>query len=71
VLTFAEAARTVIPFGDYKGQTIDHVAQTDEGLLWLDEIVDWPNLFEDLSEAIQTYLTDRAISGELKSILDK
>jgi len=35
-LTFDQASKYVIQFGQYKGQTIDQIAKTDKGLTWLD-----------------------------------
>lgn len=34
--SFKTAAEFVLPFGQYKGKTIDQVGTTDEGLLYLD-----------------------------------
>jgi hypothetical protein len=39
-INFAQAAAHVIPFGRYAGQTVDQIAKTDRGLLWLQFIYD-------------------------------
>lgn len=35
-IPYSEAKAHVIPFGRYGGRTIDDIAKTDRGLLWLD-----------------------------------
>lgn len=35
-ITFAIASKYRMPFGKYFGQTLDDIARTDEGLLYLD-----------------------------------
>lgn len=35
-MTFKEASAFVVPVGKYQGRTIDAVAETRDGLLWLD-----------------------------------
>jgi hypothetical protein len=40
VITFRDARDHVIPFGRYSGQTIDDIARTDRGLLWLQWLYD-------------------------------
>lgn len=57
-------------FKKYKGQTIDQVAQTDEGLKYLDWLGSQPWLDVVTSKAIRVYLSDPSISKELKNALD-
>ena len=66
-MTFKEAAAFVMPFGKYKSSTLDSIASTDEGLLYLDymrgELSDGPAL-----RAISVYLDDPSIKRELEGI---
>jgi hypothetical protein len=68
-LEFKAAAATVLPFGKFKGQTIDQVAQTDAGLTYLDWArgawTDCPRI----SRPIHTYLSDPAIAKDLETAI--
>ena len=59
----------VMPFGKYKGQTLDHIARTNEGLLYLDWAI---GEFGEgyVKEAIEDYLDDPVISLELGDLLN-
>ena len=37
-MTFATAAAFILPFGAFKGQKIDQVAESDDGLRYLDNL---------------------------------
>ncbi len=74
-MDFKEAKEFVMPFGKYKGRTIDDVASDDEGLRYLDWI-SGVDLFMGISVSIQsnfinavtTYLFDPAIKKELDNL---
>ena len=59
----------VMPFGKYKGLTLDQIATSDEGLLYLDWCV---GKFDDgyVKRIIQEYLSDSLIQKELDALLD-
>lgn len=62
---FRAAANKKLPFGKYIGQTLDQVAETEEGLRYLDWARgEWTNK-PDLVRALNTYLSDPAIEKEL------
>jgi hypothetical protein len=69
---FSEAAATVMPWGMYRGKTIDQIAETDRGLAWLD----WMRgeLDRDavgkhgIHDAIKTYLADPTIASDLAKL---
>jgi hypothetical protein len=66
MLTFRQAADTVIPFGKYRGSTIDSVAETDEGLRYLDWLYgERENRKSPIDEALRVYLSDQTIAAEL------
>jgi hypothetical protein len=67
-MTFQESSEYVIPFGMFKGQTIDDCATSDRGLRWLDWARDriQDNAFR---AAIRTYLDHPSIAEELEKIL--
>jgi hypothetical protein len=69
-MTFEQAKRFVFPFGDYAGRTLDSIAATDEGLLYLDKIRGWPALIPKVKNAIDIYLSDPSIARELDSLLN-
>ena len=59
----------VLPFGKFKGQTIDKVAETDEGLRYLDWMRGLGDLRPPHREALDAYLNDPAISEDLAKIV--
>jgi len=58
-----------MPFGKYKGKTLDNIAHTDEGLLYLDWLRG-QDIFEHkaLEEALEAYLSNEAIQKELEDL---
>jgi hypothetical protein len=75
-LSFRAAADTVMPFGLRKGKTIDQIAETDDGLLFLDwmrgELDGDPphpeSLRGGLHESLRVYLDDSTIAADLARI---
>ena len=68
-MTYGEAARFRMPWGKYKGQPIDGVASTDEGLEyldWLRGVREEEGKSETIDRALATYLDDPAIARDLK-----
>jgi hypothetical protein len=49
-MKFDEAKGFRLPFGNYRGQTLDEVAATDEGLRYLDWLVGWDGLYGEASQ---------------------
>ena len=70
-MTFREAADYVLPWGQHKGRSLDSVAETDEGLKYLDWLRG--RVTKDLrtKEALDAYLGDKTISAELDRILGR
>lgn len=75
---FRAAAAHRIPFGKYSGQTIDHVAESDAGLLYLDwmrgelvagRLVARQDEQPELINALAVYLEDAAIAGDLARLV--
>lgn len=66
-MDFARAARTEVPFGKHKGQTLDDVASIDEGLRYLDWMVGCDWLFGQFKAALETYLADSSIAKEVEA----
>jgi len=66
-IKFQTAQRFKIKSGKYKGQTIDKIAETDEGLKYLDNLA---GFIEDgaLKRILEIYLGDKAIQEELRKI---
>lgn len=69
--TFAQAKAKTLPaaFGDYGGKTLDDIASSDKGLLFLDALrgrakAPW------LQEVLGVYLDDPAIQADLRRALD-
>ena len=72
--TMAELRDTVIPYGKHKGRTLDDVASTGGGLLYLDKQRDRDWVREThpgLAEALNTYLAEPAVARELERALGR
>lgn len=67
-MTYHDAAEFRLGLGKYKGKTLDQIAETDEGLKYLDWLIDQDCLFAETKEAIEAYLDDPAIKKELKEL---
>jgi uncharacterized protein (DUF3820 family) len=65
-----KAGRYVLPFGKYRGRTLDDIASTDEGLQYLDWLIGQPWISGLLEGKLLTYLADPAIRRELDRILE-
>lgn len=68
----SETRETVIPFGKHKGRTLDDVASSTAGLLYLDKQRgrDWVREnHPDLMQALDTYLSEPGVSRELDRAL--
>lgn len=68
MVDFKEASNHILTFGKYKGKTIDKIAESDEGLKYLD----WAK-GEDAGNSedkimIVVYLDDPTIAKELNEI---
>jgi uncharacterized protein (DUF3820 family) len=65
---FNQAKKYIIPFGKFKGRTIDDIATTDDGLKYLD----W--LYGETSPGtvknmLKIYLEDETIAKQLNDII--
>ncbi len=74
-MEFRAAAEFKLSFGKYKGKTLDRIAETDEGLLYLDWLLgERDNERGDsrskdvVSDALYSYLSDNAIRSELDKL---
>ncbi len=68
-MTWGEAARFKMPWGKYKGQPLDGIATTDEGLEypdWLRGVRAEEGKSDKVDDALQAYLDDPAIKKELE-----
>ena len=70
-MTFREAAQYKMPFGKHKGKTLDSIAETDEGLKYLDRLLgdmQHNNSKLPVVDELKAYLTDPAIKAELRRV---
>jgi hypothetical protein len=70
-MTFCEAAHFRMPFGKHIGETLDAIAEADDGL----EYLDWlrgqrQGRHEPIDEALAAYLDDPAIAREVRDLLE-
>ncbi len=70
MVDFNEARETVIPFGMHEGKTLDEIAQTDDGLLYLDWLAGG-DVYGHLKESILVYLSDPGIKRDLEDLIDE
>ena len=68
-MEFREAQQVTVPFGKYKGRTIDDAASTDQGLLYLDWLRgERSSEDSEFDAALSTFLDDASIARELDSL---
>jgi len=76
-MKFREAAAFVLPFGKYKGWSLDDTAKSDAGLFYLDWLYgervkqrEAATLLRDpLDMALRAYLTDPGIASDLRKLV--
>ena len=61
----------VMPFGKYKGQTLDNIASTDAGLLYLDWAAGEFEEGQRVTEAIWAYLEIESVRRDLDAAIDR
>jgi len=66
----------VMPFGKYEGKTLNEIANTDKGLLYLDWCVrEWPvdnaKTLLKIQLRIQEYLSEPTIQRKLDVLLER
>lgn len=67
-MDFAQSAQTIMPFGKFKGQTIDHIAEDDDGLSYLEWRRDQRiGKSTELDVALNVYLSDPTIQRECEA----
>jgi hypothetical protein len=74
-MDYRTASQYEVPFGKYKDRTLDDIAQTDAGLLYLDwlrgELDKKCNRTDEtLRDALRAYLDDTTITNELRKLID-
>jgi hypothetical protein len=69
-MTFDEAADYILQFGKYVGWTVGEVANTDEGLKYLDWLRGQDYVYAETREALSAYLDDETIAMELSALLE-
>ncbi len=62
------AAATVVPFGQFNGMTIDKIAETDDGLRYIDWLSGEEIRRPVLREAIHVYVSDKTIAKEIGNL---
>lgn len=67
-MDFKDAAAYVMPLGKHYLKTIDTIAETDDGLKYLDWLAGTELRSARLKEALRIYLTDPSIKKELESL---
>jgi len=65
---FKLAQKYVIRFGKYEGQNLDKIAETDEGLKYLDWLNDQSWLKQPLETHLRNYMADPTIQKELEGL---
>ncbi len=70
-MTFAEAKHFKLPFGKFRGQALDYIAKTDQGLLYLDWLVGQSFAGSHVLEHLRAYLGDPTIAAEVARLTNK
>ena len=69
--TGADPGAFEMPFGKHKGKTLDQIAETDQGLLYLDWLWDEIDPLTSVGIAIQKYQTLPVIQKELDEAVER
>ena len=69
-MKFSEAAAFKMPLGKFQGRTLDSIAKTDQGLLYLDWLIGQDWVAPPLLTALRAYLKDGTIKNELDKALE-
>ena len=68
MITFSQSQIFQMPFGKHRGKALDEIAQTDDGLLYLDWILG--ELGEGTTkENVSAYLGDPTIAADVKKLV--
>lgn len=67
-MTFSDAKEIRMPFGKFKGTSLNKIAETDDGLLYLDWLRGEKIYDRRLRSAVEAYLDDPAIKAELAKL---
>ena len=70
-MTFDQAKNTVIKFGKYNGKSIIEISETNEGLLYLDWLVEQTWVRSPLDDALKTYLNDPVVAKDVEIAVDE
>jgi hypothetical protein len=71
-MTFDSARKCIVRFGKYAAMTIDEIAQSDEGLRYLDWLRgEREGKKSFLDDALAAYLDDPTIKDELNALGDE
>jgi len=68
-IPFKQAADFALPFGKYQGKTLDEVAKTDRGLLYLDWLRGQHWLGTQVRFFVGRYLGEPSVNEDLEKIL--
>lgn len=64
-------SKVSIPFGKYKGYSIERIGESDEGLLYLDWLVGQSWLKAELRRELESYLGQPTIRAEVQKLVEK
>ena len=70
-MSFKSASQFVMPWGKYKGQTLDVIAVTDAGLKYLDWLLgelEKSGKHQNILQALVEYLGDATIARDLENL---
>jgi len=70
-MNFLDAMIYKMKFGKYAGKTLDEIAQTDEGLKYLDYLYGQTWLMAETRDALATYIGEPSIAKEVAQIFEE
>jgi uncharacterized protein (DUF3820 family) len=69
-MTFLQSRDFKMPFGKYRGKTLDEIASNDEGLRYLDWLYgETETEAGPVQDALRVYLADPTIAKDLRSLV--
>ena len=64
-MRFEDAQEFDMPFGKYKGLSIDQVSMTNEGVLYLDWLIG-EDLYGTFQDALESFMEDPMVQRDVK-----
>ena len=70
-MIFERAKSLVISFGPYRFKSVEEIAETDEGLKYLIQLLSVPYLSDELEDSLRVFLSHPSTIALIHKLLEK